>query len=264
MAEKQINIAIAYDFDWTLASCDMAETSLLPSLGLVAKEFWKEVNETTRQQEMDPILSYLYMLIKKSEEKGVSLTKESLKECGKNLPYFNGVEEYFSKINKYAESKGVKLDHYVISSGNKEIIEGSLIAKEFKKIYACSFKFDKNGIAEWPGITVNYTGKTQFLFRINKGIENAWDNSEINKYVERDKRPMPFENMIYLGDGETDVPAMTLLKQEGGHSIAVYAPERPKPNDLLTDGRVNYVTEADYSEDSELFSIIKDIIKKAC
>ncbi|CAB5494102.1 haloacid dehalogenase-like hydrolase [Bathymodiolus thermophilus thioautotrophic gill symbiont] len=266
MPKKNTAIAIVYDFDGTLAQGNIQENSFIPNLGLTTTDFWKEVKEITKENEMDEILAYMYLLIEKAKEKKVSCKKEKIKEHGQSVKYFEGVEQYFARINQYAKDKCIDLTHYIISSGTKEMIEGTSIATEFKCIFASSFKYDHEGVPEWPALAINYTTKTQYLFRINKGIYNAWDNSSINKYTSPQKRPILFENMIYIGDGATDIPAMKMLNYQGGTSIAVYSPEtkeaKEKAQELLQNDRANYVAKADYSDGSEIDQILKSILNQ--
>ena len=174
--------------------------------------------------------------------------------------------EWFSRINAYGAGRGIRILHYINSSGLKEIIEGTEIAHEFRRIYACSFLYDIDGVAYWPAVAVNYTNKTQFIFKINKGVESVFDSKLVNQYIEEDKRPVPFRRMIYVGDGTTDIPCMRLVKNSGGHSIAVYNPEirnaRRELNGLIRDNRVSHVCPADYSEGSEMDTLVKTIIDK--
>lgn len=266
MARKHTTFAIAYDFDGTLAKGNIQENSFIPDLGIGTSAFWDEVKKLAKKNEMDEILAYMFLLISKAKEKKVKIDRESLKAHGKQVSYFDGVEDYFPRINKYASQNHIRLEHFIISSGTKEMIEGTTIAKHFKTIYASSFKYDQHNVPEWPAIALNYTTKTQFLFRINKGIENAWDNSKINAYTPKEKRPIPFERMIYIGDGLTDVPAMKLVKDQGGTSIGVYAPKSRKKSsveNLLNEQRVSYVAPANYSKESELDQIIKSVINQA-
>ncbi|MDX9703261.1 MAG: HAD family hydrolase [Candidatus Auribacterota bacterium] len=263
MGKKHTTLAIAYDFDGTLAKGNIQENSFIPDLRMKKSDFWKEVKKLTKEHEMDEILAYMFLLINKARQGEIKFDRESLKAHGKDVSYFDGVEDYFGRINKYAHQKQIKLEHYIISSGTKEMIEGTTIAKHFKTIYASSFKYDQHNVPEWPAIALNYTTKTQFLFRINKGINNAWDNSKINAYVPKEERPIPFERMIYIGDGLTDVPAMKLVKDQGGTSIGVYAPKSRKKSaveKLLDEQRVSYVAPANYSDGSELDQIIKAVI----
>jgi hypothetical protein len=179
---------------------------------------------------------------------------------------FKGVVDWFDRINKYGKEKGVKVQHYIISSGIREMIEGTSIAKKFAATYASSFVYDHNGVAKWPALAINYTTKTQFLFRINKGVLNVYDNSKINEFTPSEDRPVPFSNMVFIGDGDTDIPCFRLVKDQGGHSVAVYKPSthgtKEKARKLIKDGRVNYIAPADYSENSEMDTFVKRIIDK--
>lgn len=256
-------IAIMYDFDKTLCTRDMQEYGFIPSLNMTSQEFWGEVGTLSKEKVMDPILAYLYHMLKKAQEKGLSITKDSLKSLGGDIQYYPGVEEWFERINEYGRENGVEIEHYVISSGIKEIIEGSTINKHFKKVYACEFLYDQNGKAVWPKLTVNYTNKTQFLFRINKGVLDVWEDEKLNAFVPEDERRVPFKNMIYIGDGLTDVPCMRLVKANNGQSIAVFHKRKKEiAAQLLAENRVDFITEANYSKNSELDGIVKTIIEK--
>lgn len=267
MKKKQYTtFAIAYDFDGTLAEGNIQENSFIPELGIRKEDFWKEVAEITKKHEMDEILAYMFLLIRKADQNNIEFDRKKLRAHGKNISYFDGVENYFTRINDYANKKLINLEHYIISSGTKEMIEGTTIARYFEKIYASSFMFDQHDIPVWPAIALNYTSKTQFLFRINKGIDNAWDNAKINAYIAKEKRPIPFKRMIYIGDGLTDVPAMKIVKEQGGTSIGVYDPKKghkSKVEKLLEEQRVSYVAPANYSDGSELDQIIKAVIDQA-
>ncbi len=260
-------IALLYDFDKTLCTQDMQNYAFIPSLGMDPDAFWKEANTFGWQQEMDGILAYMYTMLRKCNELGIPLTRESLVEKGRSIELFPGVKEWFGRINAYAAERGVRVLHYINSSGLKEMIEGTPIAGEFRKIYACSFLYDVDGIAYWPGVAVNYTNKTQFIFKINKGVESVSDCKLVNQYIEERERPVPFSRMIYVGDGTTDIPCMRLVKNFGGHSIAVYNPASSKVGrkdlaSLIRDNRVNHVCAADYSEGSEMDRLVKLIIDK--
>jgi 2-hydroxy-3-keto-5-methylthiopentenyl-1-phosphate phosphatase len=210
---------------------------------------------------MDSILSYMYCMIEKTRETGIPLTRESLVACGKDVEYHPGVEDWFERINRYAEEAGVEVEHYVLSSGLKEIIEGTSIAKYFKKIYACEFMY-RDGQAVWPKLAVNYTNKTQFVYRINKGVLDISNNVELNSSRPDNEKRVFFSNMIYIGDGLTDVPCMKLVKQSGGHSIAIYHPgENGGAAKLLEHGRVDWMFEADYSEGSALDRTMKTLLQ---
>ncbi len=259
-------VALIYDFDGTLAPGNMQEYDFIPAVGKSNKEFWNEANVLAETQDADPVLTYMSRMIQEAQSKGLSLRREAFQVSGRNIRYYNGVESWFPRMNAYATERGIKLLHYVNSSGLKEIIEGTSIAGEFKHIYACSFLYNVDGIAYWPAVAVNYTNKTQFIFKINKGVESVYDTRMVNQYMEENRRPVPFKRMIYVGDGMTDIPCMRLVKNYGGHSIAVYNPDdknkRKEMNNLIRDNRVNFVCSADYSVGSEMDTVVKAIIDK--
>lgn len=266
MAKKLQRIAIAYDFDGTLAPGNMQQHSFIPKLGVDSGTFWKEVKAIAKENDMNEILAYMHHMLKRAKEKDIQITKKAFIDHGKGMPFFPGVNEFFKKINDYARSKGLIGEHYIISSGLRDILKGTPIYKEFEMVFASAYKYDVNDVAEWPALAIDYTNKTQFLFRINKGIKNAWDNESINKFMPEHERPMPFNRMIYLGDGETDIPAMKMINFQGGKSIAVYNPEtktkagkkaKKITQELVAQGRANYVAPADYSEGSSLYKILQ-------
>ena len=252
-------IALMYDFDRTLSPRDMQEYAFIPGLGMEADEFWAECTRTAEKYNMDPILSYMYNMLDKSEGKQL-VTKDTLTALGKSVELFDGVETWFSRVNAYASSRGLEPEHYIISSGLREIIEGTPIAGEFKEIYAASFCYNDRGVPFWPAVAVNYTSKTQFLYRINKGVLDTTENRGVNEYMPEDRRRVPFRNMIYFGDGMTDIPSMKLTKANGGHSVAVYSDDRSEADRMLLDGRVDFVLRADYSEGGELETTVFEVI----
>ena len=256
-------IALMYDFDKTLCAKDMQEYSFIPNIGMDASEFWSEANKLSVKNGMDRILAYMYLMMKLAKKNDLPITKKSFQELGKDVILYKGVKTWFRRINEYAKSLGVEVEHYIISSGLREIIEGTSIAKEFKKIYACEFHYNERGNADWPQQTVNFTTKTQFLFRISKGVLEVLDDVKLNTKIPDEERRIPYQNMIYFGDGLTDVPCMKLVKQYGGHSIAIYHKnQKHKVEPLLRDERVNFISESNYSENSPLELIVKQIIKK--
>ena len=265
MTQKK-TVALIYDFDGTLSPGNMQEYDFIPAVGKSNREFWTDANVLAETQDADPVLAYMARMIQEAQSKGLSLRREAFQESGRNVRYFEGVKEWFSRMNRYAEEHGLRLLHYINSSGLKEIIEGTTIADKFQKIYACSFLYNVDGIAYWPAVAVNYTNKTQFIFKINKGVESVYDTKQVNKYMEERQRPVPFSRMIYVGDGTTDIPCMRLVKNFGGHSIAVYNPKdkskRAEMNTLIRDNRVNHVCPADYSEGEEMDTVVKAIIDK--
>ena len=266
MNEKKTTVALIYDFDGTLAPGNMQEYDFIPAVGKSNKEFWSEANSLAERQDADGILTYMAKMIQEAKSKDLSLRREAFRECGRNIRLYKGVRDWFARINRYGEERNLNIVHYINSSGLKEIIEGTEIAHEFRKIYACTFLYDIDGIAYWPGVAVNYTNKTQFIFKINKGVESVFDSTQVNKFIPENDRPVPFRNMIYVGDGTTDIPCMRLVKNFGGHSIAVYNPDeksaRKDMGTLIRDNRVSYVCPADYSEGSEIDTVVKTIIDK--
>ena len=255
-------IAIMYDFDKTLCTRDMQEYTFIPSVGMEPGEFWGHTTEVSTAETMDRILSYLYCMVEKARQTGNPLTREALVACGNDIEYYPGVEGWFERINRYAEEAGVTVEHYVLSSGLKEIIEGTSIAKYFKRIYACEFLY-KDGQACWPKMAVNYTNKTQFVYRINKGVLDINNDVDLNNSRPDSEKRVFFSNMIYIGDGLTDVPCMKLVKQSGGHSIAIYSRgQQHKAAPLLKHERVDWMFEADYSEGSELDEAMKLLLEQ--
>ena len=258
---KKPIMAIMYDFDKTLSTTDMQNYAFIPALGMTPDEFWGATGEFSKKTGCERILSYMWMMIKLSKEKGIQCTQKWLNSLGKEVRYYPGVETWFKRINEYGKSKGVRVEHYLVSSGTKEIIDGTSIAKEFKKIYGCEFYYDpETKLPIWLKFAINYTQKTQYFFRISKGITNKTDDSVNNKTV---SRRIPYENMVYLGDGMTDVPCMVLVKQNNGNAIAIYnKKEQGNVSSLLRGGRVNFACLADYSENSDLDKTMKLIIDK--
>ncbi len=254
-------IALIYDFDKTLSTTDMQEFDFIKNLGITPDEFWGDTGILTNLHEMDRILAYMYMMVIKCKEKNIKLTREYLNECGKNITLYRGVNTWFDRINAYGQSINVNVEHYIVSSGITEIIEGTDIYKYFKKVYGCNFLYDdKTKEAIWPAMSINYTQKTQFIFRISKGILDVRDDNSLNKHMA--SRRIDYKNMIYIGDGLTDIPCMKLIREKGGKAIALYpSGYKEKVSQLVADNRINYVCVADYSQSSTLEKIVKLMIE---
>tara|TARA_B100000214_G_scaffold318632_1_gene253005 strand:+ start:111 stop:944 length:834 start_codon:yes stop_codon:yes gene_type:complete len=254
---KQNSIAIIYDFDGTLTPKTMQEYTLLPRLGIKSKNFWEDILLETKKTGAETMMVYMRHLLDCATEKKLSISKSEFLKMSKDIEYYDGVTSWFNKINKYVENKSnskIKIHHYIISAGHLEILEGISIKKHIKKIFASEYYYNKRDIAVFPKIVVTDTTKTQYLFRINKGKENLADS--INEHMEETKRPIPFDNMIYIGDGLTDVPSMALIKKEGGHSIAVYQNNKNQikiSESLLKANRVDFIAPADFGEKSILY-----------
>lgn len=253
--------AIMYDFDKTLSPRDMQEYAFIPSLGLSSAEFWKKCNKLSEKRGMDPILAYMLFMKEEAEGK-ILLTRTEFNRLGRSVELFPGVDTWFDRVNAYGEQLGVTVEHYIISSGLKEIIEGTSVAHNFKEIYAAEYCYNEKGVPIWPAMAVNYTSKTQFLFRINKDVLDKNEHDGLNEYTPESTRRVPFRNMVYLGDGFTDVPSMKLVKEKGGHSIAVYSETKKTASKMIKQGRVDFMVRADYSKGSEMERTIFAVLDK--
>ena len=264
MAKKRPQVALVYDFDGTLSPGNMQEFGFIQATGKTKEEFWDRNRKLAEGKDANGILTYMFLMLEEAKKNNISLTRESFQSFGKNVELFRGVKQWFSFINEYGASIGLDIKHYINSSGLKGMIEGTPIAQEFENIYACSFLYDDDGIAYWPAVAVDYTTKTQFLFKINKGIRQVSDNRRVNQFIPDSKRPIPFPRMIYFGDGETDVPCMKMVKEHGGHAIAVYnTPEKEAMAcQLVREGRANFMCTANYSRGGVMNIIVKRILDK--
>ncbi|MBR6172491.1 MAG: haloacid dehalogenase-like hydrolase [Eubacterium sp.] len=262
---KETVLAMCYDFDKTLSPTDMQAQGYIQSVGYDVAEFWKKTNVLATGNEMDSNLAYMYVMMDEARGKLV-FNRKSLEDYGSRVQLFPGVSEWFERINAYGREKGITVEHYIISSGLKEMIDGTEIAKKgaFKKIYASSFYYDEHGVAVWPAQVINYTNKTQFLFRIEKGVLDVNDDG-VNEFFAPENLRVPFRNMVYIGDSDTDIPCMKLVNVNGGHSIGVYNPEtmnKERVHKMLRDNRIRYFAPADYRDGTELDSLVKAIIDK--
>ena len=264
-------IALCYDFDKTLSPDDMQAQGYIqtvqPEGSDVIGDFWKESNNRAAANNMDKNLAYMYTMKKKARGQ-IVFTKEKLADYGSKVALFEGVKDWFKRIRDYGAERDIIIEHYIISSGLKEMIEGTSIANEFKELYATSFYFDEDGVAVWPAQVVNYTNKTQFLFRISKGVLDVNDEA-VNDSFAPDEIRVPFRNMIYIGDSDTDIPCMKLVNSQGGYSVGVFNPSekdelkaKNKVYKMMRDNRISYFAPADYSEGSELDELVKLIIDK--
>lgn len=254
-------VALIYDFDNTLSTRDMQEFTFIPALGMTADEFWQKSDELAHRYQMDHILAYMYLMATKAREKHISLSPEALKEMGRDVQFFDGVKDWFARINAYGDKLGLEVRHYILSCGLKSMIEGCGVANEFYNVFACDYLYDGNGEPLWPSIAINYTSKTQFLYRINKGVEDVGEHTKLNMYMPRNERVVPFDQMVYIGDGLTDVPSMKLVRQRGGYAIGVYK----KPSDasyLVDQERVDFYLKCDYTDGGEIDTALKAVLDK--
>lgn len=274
--KKYIPIAIMYDFDGTLTPGNIQERNFIPAIRMKTKRFWKEVTDISKNNQADNILVYMKHMLDKAQAASVPVHKSNFIDYGNNLAFFKGVLPYdnngnqekgwFDRINKYGKASTINVEHYIVSSGIREMIEGTKLFKKFRRVYASTFFYDHNRVAVWPALAVNYTTKTQYIFRINKGCLDISDHKSINKFIPEKDRYIPFCNMIYIGDGDTDIPCFRLVKDRGGYSIAVYKPNtsgaKANSENYIKDGRVNFIAPADYRIGSTIDKIVKGLIDK--
>ncbi|MCH5193042.1 MAG: haloacid dehalogenase-like hydrolase [Oscillospiraceae bacterium] len=259
-------IAICYDFDKTLSPDDMQAQGYIQEVyGDDISSFWKESNEMAEMNEMDTNLAYMYKMVQEAQGR-IVFTKKTLEDYGSRVTLFPGVEDWFERIKEYGKEHGVIIEHYIISSGLKEMIEGTSVAKAgvFEKIYASSFMYNDRGVAVWPAQAVNYTNKTQFLFRIEKGVLDVNDSGVNNYFAPEDLR-VPFRNIVYIGDSDTDIPCMKLVNSYSGYSIGVFDNsklDKTKVYKMIHDNRIKFFAPADYTEGSELDNLVKAIIDR--
>lgn len=265
MAAEWPAVALVYDFDGTLSPLSMQEYGCLAALGQEPNAFWQEINGQSREKDVNSIYYYLWRLVELAKEQGIAITRDSLNGMGRSIDYFPGVETWFSLTRAIGEECKLRVQHYIVSSGIEEILEGCSIYNAFDKVFASSYLYNEEGRAVWPRLAMDYTLKTQFLFRISKGVFSLSDDKAINDFMPDSKRPIPVSRMIYFGDGQTDIPCMRLVKAEGGYSIAVYNPERvgaaDKARSLHSDGRVQFIAPADYREGQPLHRIVSLLLR---
>jgi phosphoserine phosphatase len=249
-------VAIAYDFDGTLAPGNMQEHVFLPKLGLNAASFWARANALAEEQQGDPILTYMHRMLVEAAAADVPVRREDWAAHGAGITLFPGVESWFDRVNAAGAARGLAVEHYVISSGLRELVEGTAIRRHFRAVFASGFLYNASGAAIAPAIAVNYTTKTQYLFRINKDALDLADNKAVNAYQPQDARRVPFANIIFIGDGDTDIPCFRTVKEQGGHSIAVHpagdADRAARTRKLIAEGRVHCAVSADYSAGGEI------------
>lgn len=242
----------------------MQHYGVLPELEIEPSDFWADVKNKRCDEHSEELLVYMREMIQLANSKRVKLDRQQFKKHGETIEFFDGVQSWFQQINDFVANVGkgqVEVEHYVISAGLREMIEGCKIAKFFKEIYACEFSYDEYGKPVWPARIISDTSKTQYLFRINKGVLDV--NETINSHMPYDERRIPFDNMIYFGDGDTDVPSMAVVMQNGGHAVAVHRPDEAgtKCDELLSAKRIDFYAVADYRDGSALDSLVKNTLE---
>ncbi|MBF2759897.1 MAG: haloacid dehalogenase-like hydrolase [Ectothiorhodospiraceae bacterium AqS1] len=264
-------LAMVYDFDGTLIDGIMSDP-IVKDLGLEIESFWNDCSVYAHKYGMDKICSYMFLLLDEARKKNKALTLESMGEIGRGLELRDGLQgedSWFERINELCDKAGLEAEHYVVTSGLAEIVEAVPIVNEGKiaRVFGSRFHYGENGAALWPAKVVNYTTKTQYLFRINKGLLDESDEDEPNRYMPPEKRPIPFENMVFIGDGFTDIPCFSLVKANGGHAIAVLGGDDDKSKKtiegLVADKRVDQISLKNHFEpDGILFESIRRITDK--
>lgn len=262
---RRSTLAIVYDFDGTLTPQPMQEYTVLPQLGISGDVFWAEVDAEVKRTGGDPILTYMRLLVEKIEANKAHLSREALRDLAAGIKYYPGVESWFERIDAYVDARSegrVQTRHYIVSAGLGEILEGISIKHHFSRIYASQYYFDHHEAARFPTVVINDTAKTQYLFRINKGREEALET--INEYMPEAERPIPFQHMLYVGDGLTDVPCMTVVKNYGGFSVAVHKPRNQGSIEVcrrLADAnRIDFYAPADYRQGRRLEQRVQTIL----
>jgi len=266
--KKQNIIALVYDFDGTLSPNNIQEDTIFRDYKIDKNKFWAKTNELVVKKGYERTLAYIKLLIQDAPFKKNPLTKSKMAKLADQIEYFEGVDKFFGVMNRFMNSIpevkkwGIRLEHYIVSSGMKDIMDSCTIAKHFKMIYGCEYEFIK-GRPVFPKIVINDTNKTQFLFRINKGKLNI--NDDINSHMPESERRIPFRNMIYVGDGHTDIPSMTVTHKSGGHTIAIFPPKTKVPKEvraMVQEKRADHFAPADYSEGELLVKILRLTLKK--
>jgi hypothetical protein len=262
-----LKTALIYDFDGTLARGNMQEVSFIPSVGMQKGAFWDEAERLTQAADGDGILMYMQLMLNHARTHGAPITRETLRDHGREVALFEGLKDlsWFDRMNAFGAKYGLDIEHYIVSAGLEEMIDGCPIRPAFTHVFASKYAYDDAGQAAWPAVGINYTTKTQYLFRINKGVLNHWEHARINNFIPDDDRPIPFDRMIFIGDGDTDVPMMKMMHTKGGFSIAVYDPrsnerDQQKVYRLISEDRVNFVAAADYREGSAMDLIVKGLL----
>jgi phosphoserine phosphatase len=265
----QERIAVIFDFDDTLGPDSTSGYLKQAGVDDIAS-FWGEVGEMMKQ-DWDPVPAYLHHMIQASKQ-GVSspLTQDALRKWGKELPFFDGVQGLFDHIRSVVREANprVSLEFYLISSGIGDVLRHTEIAHEFHDIWASEFHYDEQGIAVAPKRVVSFTDKTRYIFQIQKGIIGEASKGkpfDVNKKLNAQQIRVPMNQMIFVGDGYTDIPCFSMVKKEGGVSIAVYDKNHVEKwgnaYQFVADGRVSNLLSANYQEGSDLVNFLSMAVR---
>ena len=270
MPVPQNTIAIIYDYDQTLSPIYMQDEAIFPAFGINSAAFWKRSQELVKNEGYDHELAYMKVLLDSLEMDRP--TNEELKSLGGKLTFYKGLPGMFEEfqsglLSAEHENHGIRVEHYIVSSGLKVVLEGSALAAHVRAIFGCEFAVDLQGRITFPRRVISHTQKTQFLFRINKGMLDV--SEDVNDHMPSELRPVPFSNMIYVGDGPTDVPCFTVMRRNGGHAIAVYNPDDPtrssfkKCYQLCTHAdRVKNIAPSDFRHGSHLRLLLEEMVRE--
>lgn len=262
--DKLIPVAIVYDFDGTLVQGNMRGYTLIPERTVTPKQIWVKAERLAKERNADSVLTYMYLLLKEAKDAGTAMKKVDFRRYGESFKLSRGIKFWFDRIDQYGKNHGLGVEHYIVSSTIQEMIAGTLIASKFTRIYASSYLYDANDVAEWPRLAVNFTTKTQYLTRISKGALETYDEQKVNEFMRMEDRPIPFRHIIYIGDGKTDIPCFSFVRSLGGYSIAVYEAGnrqgRILVKELVEGGRVDFIAPLNYSEKGRIDTIVKSIL----
>jgi hypothetical protein len=266
----QNTIALVYDYDQTLSPFYMQDDVIFPAFGINGAKFWERCADLVQAQGYDHELAYMKCLLDYLAMDRP--TNQQLKQLGAKMRLYKGLPEMFEEFNldlleEHHSAAGIHVDHFVVSSGLKVLIEGSQLRPYLREIFGCEYAEDPEGKITFPKRVISHTQKTQYLFRINKGLLDM--AQDVNDHMPDDARPVPFPNMIYIGDGPTDVPCFTIMRKNGGHAIAVYNPDDPsrasfkKCYSLSSHAdRVRHIAPSDYRRGSHLRLLLEESVRE--
>ena len=267
MPQQQNIIAIVYDYDRTLSPRPMQEDVIFERIGVEASKFWSMADELKGNKSYEDELAWIRLLLDNPSFR--CLSNLDLEGMGRNLKFYPGVPEMFAELevglhsDKYLRH-GVALEHYIVTSGLKSVLAGSILSQNVQAIFGCELDEDEEGRVYWPKRIISHTAKTQYLFRITKGLEYVDLSHDVNDHMPEPERRIPFSNMLYIGDGPTDVPCFAVISSRGGKSLAVYDPSSKVSfatcMSLREAQRVDEIAEADYRQNTHLRRLMEHYV----